>query len=94
MVKPLLASSGIMMAAATQVAMATAWELVVTKGKVRQGEDVLVNAAGGGVGSAAVQIAHLAGLIKGWAGTVTEERAGKHVANLHLNRTPVSVRST
>ena len=48
-------------AAATQVAMATAWELVVTKGKVSQGEDVLVNAAGSGVGSAAVQIAHLAG---------------------------------
>lgn len=48
-------------AAATQVAMATAWELVVTKGKVREGEDVIVNAAGSGVGSAAVQIAALAG---------------------------------
>lgn len=48
-------------AAATQVAMATAWELVVTKGKVKQGEDVVVNAAGSGVGSAAVQIAALAG---------------------------------
>lgn len=48
-------------AAATQVAMATAWELVVSKAKVSQGEDVLINAAGSGVGSAAVQIAHLAG---------------------------------
>ncbi len=48
-------------AAATQVAMATAWELVVTKGKVQEGEDVVVNAAGSGVGSAAVQIAALAG---------------------------------
>ncbi len=48
-------------AAATQVAMATAWELVVSKAKVSQGDDVLINAAGSGVGSAAVQIAHLAG---------------------------------
>ncbi len=48
-------------AAAAQVAFATAYELVVKKAKVRQGEDVLVNAAGSGVGSAAIQCAHLAG---------------------------------
>lgn len=48
-------------AAATQIVMPTAWELVVTKARVRQGEDVLVNAAGSGVGSAAVQIAKNAG---------------------------------
>ncbi len=48
-------------AAATQVAYATAWEMVIKKAKVRQGEDVLINAAGSGVGSAAVQVAKLAG---------------------------------
>ncbi len=48
-------------AAAAQVAFATAWELVVKKAQVRQGEDVLVNAAGSGVGSAAIQCARLAG---------------------------------
>ena len=48
-------------AAAAQVAFATAWELVVGKAQVRQGEDVLINAAGSGVGSAAIQCARLAG---------------------------------
>ena len=48
-------------AAAGQVAFATAWELVVKKARVRQGEDVLINAAGSGVGSAAIQCARLAG---------------------------------
>ena len=44
-----------------QVAFATAWELVVKKAQVRQGEDVLINAAGSGVGSAAIQCARVAG---------------------------------
>ena len=48
-------------ASAAQVAFATAWELVVKKAEVRQGEDVLINAAGSGVGSAAIQCARLAG---------------------------------
>ncbi len=48
-------------AAATQVAMATAWEMIVRRAKLVQGETVLINAAGSGVGSAAVQIAKLAG---------------------------------
>ncbi len=48
-------------AAGSQVAMATAWELAMNRCKLRQGQTVLVNAAGGAVGSAAVQIARLAG---------------------------------
>ena len=48
-------------AAAGQVAFATAWELVIKKAQIRQGEDVLINAAGSGVGSAAIQCARLAG---------------------------------
>ena len=49
------------LATAVQVTMATAWQMVVDQLRVRPGETVLVNAAGGGVGSAAVQIAHLCG---------------------------------
>src|SRR6185436_5066062 len=35
----------------------TAWRMLVTRARVRPGEDVLVWAAGSGVGSAAVQLA-------------------------------------
>lgn len=39
----------------------TAWNMLINKARVRAGEDVLVLAAGSGVGSAAVQIAKFAG---------------------------------
>ena len=48
-------------AAGGQVAFTTAWEMMVNKGRVRAGEEVLVNAAGSGVGSACVQVAALHG---------------------------------
>jgi NADPH:quinone reductase-like Zn-dependent oxidoreductase len=48
-------------AAALQIAFATAWHMLFTRGELRAGETVLVNAVGSGVGSAAVQLAHLAG---------------------------------
>ena len=48
-------------AVAGQVPFATAWEALVEVAGVRTCEDVLVTAAGGGVGSAGVQIAKLAG---------------------------------
>ncbi|HEX9036648.1 MAG TPA: zinc-binding dehydrogenase [Ktedonobacterales bacterium] len=48
-------------AAAVGLAMITAWRLLITRAKVRAGDTVLVHAAGSGVGSAAVQIARLAG---------------------------------
>jgi NADPH:quinone reductase-like Zn-dependent oxidoreductase len=48
-------------AVAGQVPFATAWEALVEVAGIRAGENVLVTAAGGGVGSAAVQIAKLAG---------------------------------
>lgn len=47
--------------AAVQVAFGTAWHLTVTCAGVRVGETVLINAAGSGVSSAAIQIAKLAG---------------------------------
>lgn len=48
-------------AAATQVAFGTSWHMLIAQGSLRPGETVLVNSAGSGVGSAAVQIAKLAG---------------------------------
>jgi NADPH:quinone reductase-like Zn-dependent oxidoreductase len=48
-------------AAAGQIVFTTAWHMLVTRGRVRAGETVLVSAAGSGVGHAAVQIAKLAG---------------------------------
>jgi NADPH:quinone reductase-like Zn-dependent oxidoreductase len=48
-------------AAALQIAFGTAWHMLFTRGGLRAGETVLVNAVGSGIGSAAVQLAHLAG---------------------------------
>ncbi|WP_353720465.1 NADP-dependent oxidoreductase [Dyadobacter sp. 676] len=44
-------------AAASTLAALTAWQALVTYGKVRQGDKVLIHGAGGGVGHYAVQIA-------------------------------------
>jgi NADPH:quinone reductase-like Zn-dependent oxidoreductase len=51
-------------AAALGVAFLTAWHMLVGRAELRPGETVLVQAAGSGVGSAAVQIAKL------WGSTV------------------------
>lgn len=48
-------------AAAIPVVFGTAWHGLVTLARVRAGERVLVHAAGSGVGSAAVQVAHQLG---------------------------------
>jgi NADPH:quinone reductase-like Zn-dependent oxidoreductase len=48
-------------AAATQVAFGTSWHMLITMGKLTAGESVLINSAGSGIGSAAVQIAKLIG---------------------------------
>src|ERR671930_1226197 len=48
-------------AAALQIAFGTAWHMLFTRGQLQIGETVLVNAVGSGIGSAAVQLAHLAG---------------------------------
>jgi alcohol dehydrogenase len=47
-------------AAALPIAYGTAWKLLVDRGRVRVGENVLILGASGGVGTAAVQIAKLA----------------------------------
>ena len=48
-------------AAAFPLTFLTAWHMLVTRAGVRRGEDVLVLAAGSGVGQAAIQIAALHG---------------------------------
>lgn len=48
-------------AAALPLVFLTAWQMVVRKAKVRPGDTVLVQAAGSGVSSAAIQIAKLHG---------------------------------
>ena len=48
-------------AAAVPMAMLTSWHALVAQADVRPGQTVLVQAAGSGVGSAAIQIARLAG---------------------------------
>jgi NADPH:quinone reductase-like Zn-dependent oxidoreductase len=48
-------------AAAFPLVFLTAWRMLVTRARVRPGEDVLVWAAGSGVGMAAVQVAKLFG---------------------------------
>lgn len=48
-------------AAAIQIAFATAWHMLFTRGKLHAGETVMINSVGSGVGSAAVQLANYAG---------------------------------
>jgi len=48
-------------AAAFPLTFLTAWHMLITRGQLRRGEEVLVLAAGSGVGQAAIQIAVLHG---------------------------------
>ncbi len=48
-------------AAAAQIAFGTAWHVLVTRGGLQAGQTLLIQAAGSGIGSAAVQVAKLAG---------------------------------
>ena len=48
-------------AAAAHIAFGTAWHMLITRARLRAGETVLVNSVGSGIGSAAVQVAKLAG---------------------------------
>ena len=48
-------------AAALQVAFATSWHMLFTRAGLSAGQSVLVNSVGSGIGSAAVQLAKLAG---------------------------------
>jgi NADPH:quinone reductase-like Zn-dependent oxidoreductase len=58
---PLRSDADFVPAAAAQCAVSTAWSMVVTLAGVRAGETVLIPSASGGVASAAVQAAKIAG---------------------------------
>jgi len=58
---PIPPSVGYVEAAAFPLTFVTAWHMLVTRAGVRPGEDVLVLAAGSGVGQAAIQVAALHG---------------------------------
>lgn len=54
-------SIGFVEAAAFPLTFVTAWHMLITRARLRAGEDVLVLGAGSGVGQAAIQIAYLHG---------------------------------
>lgn len=58
---PIPDAVGFVAAAAFPLTFVTAWHMLVTKAQVARGDDVLVLAAGSGVGQAAIQIAALRG---------------------------------
>jgi NADPH2:quinone reductase len=62
--------------AAAQLVYLTAWRMLITRAKLQAGETVLIIGAGGGVNSAAIQIAKLAGA-EVYALTSTEEKMNK-----------------
>lgn len=63
-------------AAALPLCFLTAWQMVVRKAQVRPGQTVLVQAAGSGVSSAAIQIAKMHGT-RVVATTSTDEKAAR-----------------
>jgi NADPH:quinone reductase-like Zn-dependent oxidoreductase len=95
---PLPDAIGFVEAAAFPLTFVTAWHMLVTRARVRPGEDVLVLAAGSGVGQAAIQIAWLHGArVFATAGS-TEKLArarelGAHEAiNHHTQDLPSEIR--
>ena len=73
---PLPDSTDLVAAAAFPLTFLTAWHMLVTKARVQAGEDVLVLAAGSGVGQAAIQVARLHGA-RVFATAGTDEKAAK-----------------
>ncbi len=63
-------------AAAVPLVFQTAWRALITRGKLRPGEDVLILGASGGVATAAIQIAKLAGA-RVFAVTSSAEKVAK-----------------
>jgi len=63
-------------AAALPIAYGTAWRMLITRGNVRPMEHVLILGASGGVGTACVQIAKMAGCIV-YAAASSEDKLAK-----------------
>jgi NADPH:quinone reductase-like Zn-dependent oxidoreductase len=89
---------GFIEAAAFPLTFVTAWHMLITRARVRAGEDVLVLGAGSGVGQAAIQIAWLHGA-RVFATAGTEEKLGRarelgahEVINHHTQDLPTEIR--
>ncbi len=80
-------------AAAVPLVFLTAWHMLMTRARLRPGEDVLVVGAGSGVGSAAIQIAKLAGArVLAVAGSDAKlEKAAALGADAGINHTRQSI---
>jgi NADPH:quinone reductase-like Zn-dependent oxidoreductase len=85
-------------AAAFPLTFVTAWHMLVTRARIRPGEDVLVLGAGSGVGQAAIQIAWLHGA-RVFATAGTEEKLARarelgaaEVINHHTQDLPAEIR--
>jgi len=63
-------------AAAAPLVFMTAWRMLITRAGLRPGEDILILGAGGGVATAAIQIAKLVGA-RVFAAASTEEKLKK-----------------
>ena len=73
-------------AAAAQIAFGTAWHVLINRGGLQAGQTVLIQAAGSGIGSAAVQVAKLAGaaMIIATASSETKLEQAKALGATHL----------
>lgn len=77
---PLPEHVGFVEAAALPMAFGTAWRMLVTRGELRVGERTAILGASGGVGTAAVQIAKLAGAYV--YATTSSDRKGERLLAL------------
>ncbi len=89
---------GFVEAAAFPLTFVTAWHMLVTRARIRAGEDVLVLGAGSGVGQAAIQIAWLHGA-RVFATAGTDDKLGRardlgayEVINHHTQDLPAEIR--
>ena len=95
---PIPDAIGFVEAAAFPLTFVTAWHMLVTRACIRPGEDVLVLAAGSGVGQAAIQIGWLHGA-RVFATAGTEEKLARarelgafEVVNHHTQDLPAEIR--
>lgn len=95
---PLPDGIGLIEAAAFPLTFVTAWHMLVTRARIRPGEDVLVLGGGSGVGQAAIQIATLHGA-RVFATAGTDEKLARarelgayEVINHHTQDLPAEIR--
>jgi NADPH:quinone reductase-like Zn-dependent oxidoreductase len=75
-------------AAAATLAVLTAWQSLVTYGKVKEGDKVLVHGASGGVGHYATQIAkHLGAFVIGTSSAKNKDFVMKNGVDKHIDYT-------